>query len=271
MKRWVRSSYKLAALSSALGCTAAGSGELPTYQEARSAVVYGEDDRREPFAYPVGSEISTWARSSAMLVGRASLRLEPGAGYLLAPTATLHEAMKLTGRPLCAEEPFAEEPVFPTACSAFLVAPDTVITAGHCVRREDMCPYLAFAFGVAYDLPSRDPSLLGPDDVYLCKEVLEQVTIRGGPDYGLVRLDRAVSGRSPLPLRRMGKIADDEELVLIGHPLGLPTKIAAGGGVLDNAPEGLFKASTDSYGGGSGSVDREEPAEAPSSTLGLRD
>lgn len=189
-----------------------------------------------------------------MLVLRASLRPGPETGYVLPATMTLRDVMRASQTPLCPEEPFGHEPVFPAACSAFLVAPDVVVTAGHCLRRADMCPAVAFAFGVAYDGPSRDPGQLRPDDVYFCREILEQVAGREGPDYAIVRLDRPVAGRAPLPLRRSGRIAEDEELVLIGNPLGLPTKIAAGGEVLDDAPEGFFKASTDSYGGGSGSA-----------------
>lgn len=257
MKCSVAKAWSIVSLSSALGC--AGGGEPPAYDEAgaygdaRLEVIYGQDDRREPYAYPARSQPHVWARSSAMLIGTWSLHAE-GSGFVLATTGTLGESMRTIGLPLCPEEPFQDQPVFAGPCSAFLVAPDAVITAGHCMRATEMCPHVAFAFGVGYDRRARDPSRLGADDVYFCKEVLERVVDHVGADYALVRVDRPVIGRAPLPLRRAGKIADEEELVLIGNPLSLPTKIAAGGKVLDNAPAPFFKASTDAYGGGSGSA-----------------
>ena len=42
-------------------------------------------------------------------------------------------------------------------------------------------------------------------------------------------------------------------LIMIGHPSGLPQKIAGGARVRDNSPSSHFVANTDSYGGNSGS------------------
>jgi hypothetical protein len=252
MRRSIAKIWGIVSLSSALGC--AEGGGPAAYDEAQLKVIYGQDDRHDQHAYPVGSLLHTWARSSALLVGKSSLDVAEGPGFILAATGTLRESMKASGKPLCPEEPFQDQPVFAGVCSAFLVAPEAVITAGHCLRQADVCHYIAFAFGVGYDRKTRDPSRLDGDDVYYCKEVPERVVDRGGADYAVVRLDRPVIGRAPLALRRVGKIADNEELVLIGNPLGLPTKIAAWGKVLDNTPLHFFKANTDSYGGGSGSV-----------------
>jgi hypothetical protein len=250
MRRSIAKAGGVISFSCALGCA----GEEPSaYDEAESNVVYGQDDRREQDAYPSDSASFRWARSSAMLVGATSLRAD-GPGFVLTAAGTLAECLTTFGKPLCRGEPFQGQPVFGGGCSAFLVAPDTVVTAGHCMRATGPCPGIALAFGVDYDAEARDPSRLGVDDVYFCKEVVDRVWDRAGADHAVVRLDRPVVGRDPLPVRRVGKVADDEELVLIGNPLGLPTKIAAGGKVLDNTPEAFFKASTDSYAGGSGSV-----------------
>ncbi|WP_437955622.1 serine protease [Sorangium sp. So ce119] len=183
-----------------------------------------------------------------------SLRRAGERELALAILGTLSETMEASGRPLCPEERFRDQPVFGGVCSAFLVAPDTLVTAGHCLSAPGVCSSIAFVFGAAYDRSDRDPSRVGPEDVYFCREVPERVANGVLGDYAVVRLDRPVVGRKPLPLRRAGKVEDDEELILIGNPLGLPTKIAARGRVLDNAPALFFKASTDSYGGGSGSV-----------------
>jgi V8-like Glu-specific endopeptidase len=139
-------------------------------------------------------------------------------------------------------------------CSAFLVGPDTIVSAGHCINAEAACPYATYVFGAGYDDKTRDPRQIDRDNVYFCEGVLSRAASGIKGDYAVVKLDRPVVGRAPLLLRRAGKIADDEELVLIGNPLGLPTKIAAHGKVIDNTKERFFKSNTDSYGGGSGSV-----------------
>jgi hypothetical protein len=41
---------------------------------------------------------------------------------------------------------------------------------------------------------------------------------------------------------------------VIGHPAGLPTKVAGGAKVRDASPEGFFVANVDTYGGNSGSI-----------------
>jgi len=238
-----------------LGC--GDSGEALTTDEAQWKVIYGRDDREELYAYPIGSPIYTWARSSAMQIVASDLVGTKDTGFVLAVEENFAESMRAGGRPLCCDEPFRDQPILGGVCSAFLVAPDTVITAGHCIGAPGACPHMAYVFGVAYDVydqESRDPRLLGADDVYFCKDVLKQIWNRARGDYAVVKLDRPVAGRAPLPLRRVGKVEDDEELILIGNPLGLPTKIAAHGKVLDNTPTHYFKANTDSYGGGSGSV-----------------
>jgi hypothetical protein len=187
-----------------------------------------------------------------MLVGVSSLRRGPGSDFVLVTTENLRQSMKASGKPLCSGEPFQDEPTFVGVCSAFLAAPDVVVTAGHCMTPSSLCPEIAVVFGVSYDEGGRDPSRHGADDVYFCQEVLDVVLHRSGADYAVVRLDRPVVGRAPLPLRGTGKIADDEDLVLIGNPLGLPTKISTCGRVLDNAPASFFVATTNAYGGESG-------------------
>ncbi len=246
--------WAVVALSTAaIGCADGSSPSV--HSEAGLAVIYGEDDRKEPHDYPAGSAIHAWSRSSAMQVDTDNLRRTKGSAFTLVTKETYSESMGASGRPLCAEEPFQDQPVLGGICSGFLAAPDIVITAGHCVSAPGVCPYVAFVFGAGYGRDGRDPRRVGPEDVYFCKEVLALVTKRAGADYAVVKVDRPVVGRAPLPLRRAGRVeADDEELVVIGNPMGLPTKIAAHGRVLDDTPAHFFRANTDSYGGGSGSV-----------------
>ncbi|UCD51863.1 MAG: trypsin-like peptidase domain-containing protein, partial [Phycisphaerales bacterium] len=71
--------------------------------------------------------------------------------------------------------------------------------------------------------------------------------------WGLVRLDRAVKGVTPLALRRTGQVADGQPVLMVGYPWGVPRKYAAGAIVRENAESTYFQANVDAYRGNSGS------------------
>jgi hypothetical protein len=68
-----------------------------------------------------------------------------------------------------------------------------------------------------------------------------------------VELDRVVTDRTPLTFRKSGAISVNEPLVVIGHPTGLPTKIADGANVRSLSTS-FFVANLDTFGGNSGSA-----------------
>lgn len=216
-------------------------------EASKPEVIYGEDDRRDLFesdASPVGREL---ARSTVALVKKADLASAPNGGLKL-PTETFGTAYGL-----CADEPFREQPN-PAFCSGFLVAPDTIATAGHCVTSQADCDGLAFVFDFAYDSRGADPTAVNASNVFSCKSIVATQAPGDGADFAVVRLDRAVTGRTPVTIRRDGKVADGAPLVVVGHPAGLPTKIAGGAKVRTNAAAGFFVANLDTYGGNSGSA-----------------
>jgi V8-like Glu-specific endopeptidase len=72
-------------------------------------------------------------------------------------------------------------------------------------------------------------------------------------DYAFIELDRKVNDRQPLKVRKTGKISKGASLVVIGHPTGLPTKIADGANVRTLQGK-FFVANLDTFGGNSGSA-----------------
>jgi V8-like Glu-specific endopeptidase len=70
----------------------------------------------------------------------------------------------------------------------------------------------------------------------------------------VIKLDRAVVGRTPLKYRTSGKAASDAVLTVIGHPTGLPVKITAAADMRDNSNPIFFVTNADTYGGNSGSA-----------------
>ena len=64
-------------------------------------------------------------------------------------------------------------------------------------------------------------------------------------DFFEEQLDRKVVGKTPLKFRSQGTVSEGEDLVVIGHPTGLPTKIADGARVksVSKKPKYSFSSS----------------------------
>lgn len=164
---------------------------------------------------------------------------------------------------ICETERFQDQ-VTLADCTGFLVGPRTLVTAGHCMQSKYECDKNVWVFGFKHDSQE-----LEKKNVYACKKVVAQkfkYSKFDVDDYAVIELDRDVTDREPLEIRREGKIKKGTPLVVIGHPLGLPLKIADGANVSKNnlseffTPiSTLFKkrkyfiANLDTYGGNSGS------------------
>ncbi len=215
------------------------------------ATVYGTDSRRDEYEVQE-ADIRAAGRAVAMLVTPDDL-LDNGDGTLTLFCGSLAEAYALrTGRLLCPEERFRDQPA-PGKATGFLVAPQILATVGHVVSCADTHPLddvVVFDFAMA---DGNAPSLIvRPEQLYTMRKVLAYND--GIPDWALVQLDRPVTDRNPLHLRRQGRLADDvNDLWVIGHPLGLPRKYSSGGIVSGNNEPAFFEADLDVNVGNSGS------------------
>lgn len=223
-------------------------------------IIYGEDDRHEVQDYG-DALFREKAKSVAGMVPAASLRLaqtpttdrrDPNfirvtnrdqASFVFDLDQTLSQSMRV-----CPEERFAEQTTLPV-CSGFLVAPDILVTAGHCVTSATSCQENVWVFDYlegTEEIPAKN--------VYRCREILgrrQTLGLFAKKDYAVIRLDRAAD-RPSLTYRKRGSIDKGDPVVVIGHPSGLPMKIA------DNARVNVttwntFRADLDTYGGNSGS------------------
>ncbi len=214
---------------------------------AYDKAVYGDDDRLD-VREDMPAEQREWARASAALVLDRNLQLKDGRVHLNVPT--LGQAQRL-----CPGERFLSQPVAAT-CSGFLVAPDLVVTAGHCLNpREAGCGPRSWVFDFALRRPDSRATSVEASSVYRCTKVLARVHRDANlADYAVVKLDRPVTGRRPLPIRSSGKVPDGASLVMIGHPSGLPVKVAGGAWVRENDARAWFSANLDAFGKNSGSA-----------------
>ncbi|MBX3039842.1 MAG: trypsin-like peptidase domain-containing protein [Bdellovibrionaceae bacterium] len=205
-------------------------------------VIYGNDDRYDVNEVPV-SLVREVADSTLAMIRVSGVQPNAQGGFDI-PSRSYGEQ----GR-LCRDERFFDQPAA-ASCSAFYLGADLIATAGHCIQ-ESTCAREAFVFGYRMGNDGSAPMTASANDVYRCKAVVAREFTRA-QDYAIVQLDRPVVGHRPLALSRKGVQANDP-LVVIGHPAGLPTKVAPNAGVRRVMPE-YFVANLDTYGGNSGSA-----------------
>lgn len=211
---------------------------------ASDKVVYGTDNRID--VDKVQSKLHrSLARSTAGMVSRYKI-YDEGSTYSF-NSITLRDSYGM-----CEFERFVDQVLLPS-CSGFLVAPNVLVTAGHCVKNKIDCDSNFWIFD--YNSERKDKLSVPKENVYSCRKIIaRELNSSTKNDYAIIELDRSVLNRTPLKFRREGKISSDAELLVIGHPSGLPTKIAPGGKVYDNKDMYYFVTNLDTFGGNSGSA-----------------
>ncbi len=242
ISKLIQVSVQLVAASALFGADAYSVGEAATVEQfKRIKVVYGKDDRLD--TYQVSSPaLLRMADATAAMVPLDNISV-------INQVTTLRGDKIGNAYGLCKDEPYYSQPNA-AVCSGFLVGPDLLATAGHCVSDVD-CGNQVFVFDYKMEGPGKAPLPPKADDMYKCKKVIARELTRA-QDYSLIQLDRPVVGHQPVAMSTTPAKAGDP-LVLIGHPAGLPTKIAGGANVR-KVETGYFSANTDSYGGNSGSA-----------------
>lgn len=212
-------------------------------------VLYGPDDRFD--FYQAAPALQSVASSIALVVDTRSLT--PTVSGFSLPSDRTGEEMGWC-RSESYQERFYDQPS-PGWCTAFLVTPQHVATAGHCIRGlpGDLCSEISFVFGFvmrsATDLPTAG---IPADRVYQCSKIIDGTDEAQGADWRVIELDRPVQGRVPLKLAQT-KIADTATVAAWGHPVGLPLKLADNGKIRRNTNQSFFVTTLDTYGGNSGS------------------
>lgn len=230
---------------SAIGCSNHSTPETSKMTEAYldAKVVYGNDNRIE--YYQASEKYKTLAKSTVALFKKSGLLKQSDGSYqIIGKTFGVSHA-------LCAAEPFREQTTA-AFCSGSLVAEDIIMTAGHCISTVANCNDVQFVFDFNVN-ETGETKRVPADNVYSCKEVIHSEQAANGADFALIKLTRKVVGRSALKLRTSGEAKIGDSLVVIGHPVGLPQKIAGGASVRSIKGEFLV-ANLDTYGGNSGSA-----------------
>jgi hypothetical protein len=191
--------------------------------------VWGDDDRKERFEIE-SAPLRAAAHSSAATFRLTKLQHDAADTWSVASVSTLGER-----EDLCDDQRFVSQPAA-ASCSATLIADDIMVSAGHCFDSRP-CTEIAIVFDFAYATRPTDPMAIVNDipaaNVYTCAEMLatryevDYDTSRG-VDYAVFRLDRNVTGRVPVQVNWGDPLAKGKPAYVIGHPTGLPQKLAAG-------------------------------------------
>jgi len=172
---------------------------------------------------------------------------------------------------LCKSETMHNEPSLAFACTGFLIAPDLLVTAGHCLyavnspnqelKNESGLACEIFDWYFDFEANSEGKAQtkdIPSENLYRCKRIVYAVQKETAPfqDYALVQLDRAVVNRTPLKLAQKpsAEMSLGTSLFMIGHPLGTPKKMTDQGDVILNNPvASTFVTNLDAFSGNSGS------------------
>jgi V8-like Glu-specific endopeptidase len=208
-------------------------------------VIYGEDNRKDVYDSTNASFIEL-AKSTAAMISDSNLK------------SILNGEVEISGstlqaRGICAKERFSSQ-ISAANCSGFLVANNKLVTAGHCIKSEEDCKNYKWVFDFKVDHAEQGTVNVSSTSIYSCKSIISRkLDSATKDDYAFIELDRKVTDRLPLKVRQSGKISKGDSIVVIGHPTGMPTKIADGANVR-NLQGKFFQANLDTYGGNSGSA-----------------
>ncbi len=214
-------------------------------QKVWDKLIYGDDDRKDLYevASPLQREL---ADSTVALLESSNLKVQSASTFSLPADSFGKQNM------LCTSEPYYDQPAA-AFCSGSLVGGNLILTAGHCVKDASDCANVRFVFGYSVKQAGKYPASVAASEVYSCKRIISRKQEAAGSDYALIETDRPVVNHNILKLQRSLIPAVGDAVTVIGHPSGLPTKVASGGKVRKVSPT-FMTTNLDTYGGNSGSA-----------------
>lgn len=201
--------------------------------------IYKNDDRRF-VGITTPSKIKELSKSVAMIIGKDLFH-----GRSI-------ETSKLSdqnGLNVCLDEKFSQSNSV-ASCTGFLVGSDLLLTAGHCFEYPTDCQDKIIVFDVYDSKSQKNNYLVKEKNTFQCKEILSRDLLG---DVVMIRLDRQVTNRKSLHVRKRATVSMNEKVFMLGHPLGMPMMLSRVARVRNNANEIMFYADLDSFVGNSGS------------------
>jgi V8-like Glu-specific endopeptidase len=203
--------------------------------------IYGDDNRKE-VSRATGMEKALADASAALIPNSYMIK---GATKFILDAPTLEQSDLV-----CDSERYRSQPAA-SICSGTLIAPDLILTASHCYNTNSLCQQASWIFG--YHESKSNRYEFKKKEVYGCKEIVYRAfDIEKGQDFAIIKLDRKVKNHKPVSIRPSGDPLLNTKLILVGHPRGLPTKIADDAWITE-IKENILMTNVDAYTGNSGS------------------
>lgn len=152
-------------------------------------------------------------------------------------TYSIHQQplTSISTTPICTDSPFYGESTFVTGRSGVLIGADLVMTAPHSSSWDPRDYYVIFGLtrptpwsqecGVNFlSIPAANVYTPVTDVLFDGNDIPDAYL-----DYGYFQLDRPVSSRQPLRIRRSGKPAIGDRMIVAGHPMRLGMKFDTAG------------------------------------------
>lgn len=218
-------------------------------------IIYGQDDRLDYYEiYEV--EIQEQARACPALIKLDRLSKQEDGSFNIRPYMQADGTTWTYGERYDFEEivqRFQDQPMA-SNCSAFLVAPNIVATAGHCIhgKSPQELESMRFVFGFWMNSSSEANLNVPAENVYSIGRVIHSEYSRlNAVDFAVIELDRNVTCAEPLAVADQN-VEDGDYVYIIGYPTGLPLKYAPNAYVF-RVNEQSFVSSIDAFKGNSGS------------------
>jgi V8-like Glu-specific endopeptidase len=215
-------------------------------------VVYGQNNLIDFYqlqnSYP--PELKTWSRSVAALFSKERLQKKETHYHINFSTVTEDEVFCQPKDPL--ETIFSSQPDL-SDCTGFLIGPDILATAGHCMETQERCADSLWVFDYKLEGPNQVFSKFPEKNVYECEKLISE----DHPflDYAFLKLKKVPLNRKPLKVRSLsdGDISGHPNLVVMGFPLGRPLKLSLQTTLKNTSKPEIFSIESDTFKGNSGS------------------
>lgn len=204
------------------------------------ATIYGEDNLID-LPDVQDARVRDFGRSVAVQIRKGAARPAEGDEVVLNGSAFRNKS-------ICEGERFLDQPVNGT-CTGFLIGPNLLMTAGHCVYNGETCRDYDWIFDYAQTELQSGPARSSLSKIYSCEKVVKfkYSTL----DFSIIQLSRAVLDRRPLELDKRSQSLIHREVFTISSPRGLPLKMSTGFVRADSHPD-YFVTNLDTMRGSSG-------------------
>lgn len=219
--------------------------------DSESRGVFGEDGREEVNDV---SGITHYTNATAVMIPKNYVRGNKVYGYSLRQSLSMQfgvdnfdENVKFLDQPTAAN------------CTGFLVAPQILVTAGHCINSMEDADQWYWLFDYTNSMKwnlEGNYVTIDLNNLYETSEILgskfEGEEDDELEDYAVLQLDRVVQNRLPYRIRTSGDPSLSTNVYTIGSPTGLPLKISIDSEVIEEGNDYWFKTDIDAFPGNSG-------------------